>query len=359
MSLPKIWLNIDEFMDLFKSELEPHLLNALDDKLDMFKNSCEIMNEIYDILPEDKFKDIARKLHDLVLGLKYSGEFHVDGLRDEVPPLKMDYDILWKPPERINLTGIQFELTGWKPYDLYSLIIEFKDKSTRTLIDKVPFKEVGEHKTLPIAYPFGLSRKTHKLGADDTVIFRVHNNSGNSRQVYLDIEYLSLGNLPPSGSTILFLDISGSMWNLLDNMAGMIISFFQNLLGTDPVSICFVASRGGDYKRGSYDFIKKDFVNKFKAIEYLTNHENIPHRGGGSFDIVTIQCVLDYKLNQYDNYVFCTDQPLESDPDPKFIENIKKFFNHDQEVFSIPVNESDRIYWSQVYKELGLFKPIK
>lgn len=359
MSLPSLWLNLDEFIDSFKNGLEPLLEKSVNDKINPFKNLIDMMNQLYDLLPEEQFKDVAHKLDDLVIGLNYSGEFHADGIRDEVPPLKIDYDILWKPPERINLTGIQFELTGWKPHDLYSLIVEFKDKSTKTLIDKVTFKEVGEHKVLPIAYPFGLSRKTHKLGADDTVIFRVHNNSGNSRQIYLDIEYLSLGNLPPSGSTIMFLDISGSMWNLLDNMAEMMVGFFQNLLGTDPVTICFVAGRGGEYKRGSYDFIKKEFVNKFKAIEYLTNPLNIPHKGGGSFDIVTIQSVLDYKLNQYDNYVFCTDQPLESDPDPEFTGKLKKFFNHDQEVFSIPVNDSDRVYWSQVYKELELFKPIK
>lgn len=357
MSLPKLWLNSDEFLGIFKSGLEPYLFKALDDKLDIFKNSCDLMNQIYDLLPEEKFKDIARKIDDIVFGLRYKGEPHVDGIRSEVPPLKIDYDTIWKPPSKICLTGIQLELTGWKPYDLYSLLVKH-NSNTRGLINQVPFKESGEHKILPTAYPYGINRSFPYLGPEDEVIFRVHNKSGNSRQLYWDVEYLTLGNLPPSGSTILFLDVSGSMYGILEDMSNLMMGFLQNLYGTDPVTICFVSGINGKYTRGSYFFSRKNFANKYKAIEYLSMLSNIPHQLGGSYDIVTIKSVLDYNLNQFDNYIFCTDQALESSPDINFKEKLQKFFNQNKEVFSIPVDSDDEIYWNQEYQELKLFKPI-
>lgn len=357
MSLPKVWLNCDEFVDLFKTELEPLLINKIDDKLDIFNASCNIMNQIYDLLPEEKFKDIARKIDDIVFGMGYKGEPHVDGIRSEVPPLKIDYDTIWKPPEKITLTGIQLELTGWKPHDLYSLLVR-RNNNAKFLINKVPFKESGEHKILPIAYPFGFNKKHMQLGPKDEVIFRIHNKSGNSRQLYWDIEYLTLGNLPPSGSTILFLDVSGSMWSILENMSNLMVVFLQNLYGTDPVTVCFVSGIGMKYTRGSYYFVRKDFANKYKAMEYLSVFSNIPHQGGGDYDIVTVQSAIDYKIDNFDNYIFCTDQTLESNPDIKFIEKLQSFFNQDQCVFSIPVSDDDKVYWNTEYQNLKLFKPI-
>ena len=356
-SLPRLWLNIDEFLDIFKAELEPYLFKTVNDKLDIFKNSCDLMNQIYDLLPEDKFKDIARKIDDIIFGIKYKGEPHIDGIRSEVPPLKIDFDTIWTPPERITLTGIQLELTGWKPHDKYSLLIRRNDKS-RFLINQVPFKESGEHKILPIAYPFGFSKKTVKLDPDDDVIFRIHNNSGNSRQLYWDIEYLTLGNLPPSGSTILFLDVSGSMWDILERMSELMVVFLQNLYGTDPVTVCFVSGIGMKYTRGSYYFVRKDFANKYKAMEYLSVFSNIPHQGGGDYDIVTVQSAMDYKINNFDNYIFCTDQTLESNPNTQFMSKLQKFFSQDQYVFSLPVSDGDRVYWNLEYQNLKLFKPI-
>lgn len=357
MSLPRVWLNYDEFIEQFKSELEPYLHKALDDKLDIFKDSCEIMNEIYDLLPEDKFKDIARKIDDIVFSIKYKGEFHIHGIRSEVPPLKIDFDTIWKPPEKITLTGIQLDLTGWKSHDLYSLLVRRKNKS-RFLMTNVPFKESPEHKILPIAYPFGFGKKHVQLSPEDDVIFRIHNKSGNSRQLYWDVEYLTLGNLPSSGSTILFLDVSGSMWNILENMSKLMMIFLQNLYGIDPVTVCFVSGIGMKYTRGSYYFVRKDFVNKYKAIEYLSVSSNIPHQGGGDYDIVTVQSAMDYKLDQFDNYIFCTDQTLESNPDTKFIQKLQKFFHQDQSIFCLPVSNGDRAYWDLKYKKLNLFKPI-
>jgi hypothetical protein len=364
MGVPKVWLNCDELVDLFKAELEPLLQDKINNELDLdiFGTACVIMNEIYDLIPEDKFKDLAKKIEDIIVGMKYSGEAHVEGLRVEIPPLRKDYDIIWHPPERIMLTGIQTELTGWKSYDLYSLIVKHYEKKklsrTQTIMEKVPFKELGEHKILPIDYPFGTSKKTISLGPDDDVIFRIHNKSGNSRQTYLDFEYLTLGNLPPSGPTALFLDVSGSMWNFLNSMAQLMVRFLQNLYGTDPVTICFVAGIGFNYKRGQYDYIRKNFPNKYRAIEYLSDPANVPHRDGGQYDIVTAQCIMDYKLTQFTNYIVCTDQRLDSDPDPSFETHIKNFFTEDQYTFSIPIDAGQKAYWEDVYTRLGIFKPI-
>ncbi|NMM62367.1 hypothetical protein HBE96_06625 [Clostridium sp. P21] len=364
--LAKYWVNIDEFVDEFKGKLDPLLINKLKEKFNILKNSEELLREIENILPEEYFKYLSKKIKDLV-NKKYSGEQHVDGIREDVPPLKGDFDVVWKSPGAIALTDVQIETTGWKPNDAYSLKVNHysKDKDgqivskrEKPLFIRVPFKELGEHKAFSVFYNY-FGKKNYKIRLDDEVVFTVHNNSGNSRQLYLDIEYLLLGkDTPTAGSTALFLDVSGSMSNILAQMATLMTKFLVNLEDTDKVTICFAADRTGGCKKGTYDFRRKDFVGKDNAIKFISDIANIPQFGGGAYDIMTIQSAIDYNMIDFDNYIFCTDQTLEQHPNSQLLKDrIKKFFKN-KEVYTIPVNDESKSYWQNVYEDTNIFKPL-
>ncbi|AKA70125.1 hypothetical protein [Clostridium scatologenes] len=365
-SLAKYWLNTDEFVKLFKDKLDPLLLQKVKEKLDIFSNSEELLRELEDLLPEEQFKYLAKKINNLIPP-QYGGEQHYDGIWEDIPPLKGDFDVVWKSPGFIALTDIQLESTGWKPKDAYSLKVkhynrdkdgEIIGKHEQPLFIKVPFKELGEHKSLHVFYNY-FAKTKYKVKENDEVIFTVHNNSGNSRQLYLDIEYLFLGkNLPMGGDTALFLDVSGSMWKILTQMSTLMAKFLVNLDNTDKVTICFVADRTGSCKKGGYDYVRKDFANKTLATNFIANIANIPQFGGGSYDVVTIQSAIDYKMSNYDNYIFCTDQPLEQYPNSDSLKSKIKNFFKDKAVYTIPVNDVDKKYWESIYRDMELFKPL-
>lgn len=366
MSLPKYWLNNDEFIKEFGDKLEPEIRDKIRKKLNYFNNSEELLREIENLLPESYFIKLKNKIRDF-LNRKCGGEQHVDGIRADIPPIQGDFDVVWKAKDKIALTNIQVETTGWKPFDSYSLEVIHYLKSAnkittnvkkKTLFDHVPFKELGEHKAFSVFYNY-FAKGIDKFKKDDELHFILHNNSGNSRQLYLDIEYLLIGKgAIAGGTTALFLDVSGSMWNVLNNMSTLMNNFLINLDDYNRVTICFVAGIGNEYAKGKYDYIRHDFKNKTDAIKFMTNTNNIPHVGGGDFDIVTVKSAIDYKMDNFDNYVFCTDQRLYMIPNPdKFKASVETFFK-DKDVYTIPTDLNNKEYWEQVYKDIELFRPL-
>ncbi|WP_190285318.1 hypothetical protein [Clostridium sp. JN-1] len=346
MSLPRYVINFDEL----EAELRFNLLKLIDAAM---KNKYpqldtgdieSLMAEIEDLLPDEKYRKLKNKIRQFVTR-KYNGDQKVNGALIYIPAIRSDYKQDFIFDEDVYLTGFNFDQTGWKKEDRYSLSID-----EEKIIDCATTKEIGEHKYFNTYY---------YVNADIPVSFILHNISGNSRQALVDLEYLTAGSLPPSGSTIIFLDVSGSMRALLKQMSALMLEYLQNLYDIDKVSLCFVSGIEDKYKHGTYFFKRKDFEDKYKAIDYLSVDSNIPLEGGGTYDIVTVQCVIDYNIRNFDNYIFCTDQVLESDPIPDFIDKLKKFFNKDQNVFSLPVDKQNENYWKNEFEEIKLFKPIK
>lgn len=367
MGLAKYWINLEEFLDIFRDKLEPLILKEIEKKLTMFGNCEDLLREIEDLLPDNHFTYIIKEIGDLI-SHGYTGESHIDGIREDLPPIQGDHDVVWKSSALIALAGIQLETTGWKPDDCYSLRVvhylkdakgHVTNKATKNLFYKVPFKELGEHKFFDVFYNY-YGKGLYRIKKEDEIIFTIHNNSGNSRQLYLDIEYLWLGkDAIASGSTAIFLDVSGSMWSILANMEEIMRRFLFNLGNNDKVTLCFVADRYGECKRGTYDFSRKDFSNKDAAISFISNVANIPNFPGGMYDIVTVQSAIDYKMSAFNNYVFCTDQSLEQHISPDTLKSQIQTFFKNKEVYTIPTSPGDKAYWQNVYSQMGLFKPLE
>ncbi|WMJ80976.1 hypothetical protein RBU49_01615 [Clostridium sp. MB40-C1] len=177
MSLARYVINFDELT----SELKQPLLESIDDKLRNKYPQIDLSNiesyleDIKDILPSEKYRKLKNKI-DTLIYRKVEGIQKSEGRLLDIPPIVMDYKEVFKFDKDIYLTGFHINQTGWKKEDRYSVLIN-KDK----IIDKATLKEIGEHKYFNTFY---------KVNAKTPIFFILQNNSGNSRQTMVDLEYI-------------------------------------------------------------------------------------------------------------------------------------------------------------------------
>lgn len=100
------------------------------------------------------------------------------GLYKNIPAVQTDFELNYTFEKRVALTGIIYSQSAWKPEDSWSLYIDDK-----LLFEQIPTKEVGQHKTFDY---FCL------VNAWQTVKVIHHNNSGNSKEVWADIDYFEI-----------------------------------------------------------------------------------------------------------------------------------------------------------------------
>ncbi len=177
MSLPKYIINFDELTD----DLKNKLLDIINDELkfkypELNTNNIEaLFEDIKELLPSTVYKGIKNKIDSLILK-NIEGIQKVEGKLLDVPAIKNNYKIDFIFEKDVFLTGIHLNQTGWKKEDRWDLIVN-KNK----IIDKSTIKEIGEHKYFSTYY---------KVNANTPISFILHNNSGNSRQVIIDLEYV-------------------------------------------------------------------------------------------------------------------------------------------------------------------------
>jgi hypothetical protein len=104
------------------------------------------------------------------------GDQMVKGLYDFVPPGRGDYPVEVNLEGEAYLTAVTYSQIGWKLEDAYSLFI-----GEDAFIENVSTKEIAEKKRFN-RYPI--------VPAGTPVRFVLHNRSGNSRQMWLDVEYV-------------------------------------------------------------------------------------------------------------------------------------------------------------------------
>ena len=123
---------------------------------------------------EEKLKDVViRGIRDL------KGTQRVKGFAQSIPAIQAEYKILtWAPDKNIVLTGITYSQTGWKSEDYWELWVD-GDR----IFETVYTKELGEQKHWEVLHP---------IHANQTIKLVLNNKSGNSRDVWVDIEYLEL-----------------------------------------------------------------------------------------------------------------------------------------------------------------------
>ena len=119
-----------------------------------------------------KGKDI-RSIKDI------NGKQRIKGFAESLPAIQGVYKVMEVSfPSDTILTGIAFSQSGWKGEDYWSLWID-DDK----LFDEIYTKETGDHKHFNLI---------HVIKANQTIKLLVHNNSGNSRDVWCDLEYVEI-----------------------------------------------------------------------------------------------------------------------------------------------------------------------
>ena len=177
MGLPRHVINFDELTDELRRDFLQLIDDALKDKypqLDM-QEIKSLLSEIEDLLPDEKYRGLKNRIEQFLV-YKYEGTQKVQGALIDIPAIINDYKQEFLFDKDVFLTGIHLNQTGWKKNDRYSLVID-KEK----IIDGATTKEIGEHKYFNTYY---------KVNANTPVSFILHNNSGNSRQTLVDLEYL-------------------------------------------------------------------------------------------------------------------------------------------------------------------------
>lgn len=164
MSTPKYIINWEELLDILEGRFQVDIndidLGDLENYLDeQIGKIIDLLNQILELL---KDKGIQR----------------VHSISYHVPAVIADYKLPTRFNEDVLITGITYSQSAWKYQDSWSLEV-----SGNRLFDEVGTKEIGESKAMNVFYFV-------PAGTNIDIIF--HNNSGNSRLVWFDIQYIGL-----------------------------------------------------------------------------------------------------------------------------------------------------------------------
>ncbi|BDR72228.1 hypothetical protein K144316041_09360 [Clostridium tetani] len=177
MSLSKYIINFEELAD----ELKKRILKLIDDELKskyskLNTNDIEgLLEDLKELLPSLQYNMLKKKIENFIY-YNYNGMQKVDSKLLDIPPIIQENKEDFIFDKDVYLTGLHFNQTGWKKEDTYTLEI-----NKNRIINNATIKEIGEHKYFNTFY---------KVNANTPISFILHNNSGNSRQTMVDLEYL-------------------------------------------------------------------------------------------------------------------------------------------------------------------------
>lgn len=161
-------------------------LTGLSEKLTTLYNDN---SEKLDKFNEEKVKaylDETIKTRELVESiveqLQPFGNQRIQGFYKYVPPGRHDYIIEFTPTNDIYLTAITMSQIGWKLEDTWSLkTVGSHGTGDVEIFTNIPTKEVAEKKSFT---------RYMKVTANTKIQFILHNKSGNSRQLWVDFEFV-------------------------------------------------------------------------------------------------------------------------------------------------------------------------
>lgn len=133
-------------------------------------------DELKELL-DNKFSNITVKDLSSLYGFQ-----KIKGFHQRIPAIIGAFKILeFEPSENIVITGVTYSQSAWKPEDYWDFFIG-EDK----LFDTIYTKEIATHKNWKVIHPVNRNTKMELI---------LYNNSGNSRDVWVDIEYVSLSDI--------------------------------------------------------------------------------------------------------------------------------------------------------------------
>lgn len=164
MSVPKYIINWEELLDIIGDKFEVEI-NDID------------LGDLEDYLYEHigKIIDLLKQILEL---LKDKGVQRIHSISNHIPAIVGPYKFTTKFDEDVLITGITYSQSAWKYQDSWDLVVD-----GMVLFEKVGTKEIGESKQMNVFYFV-------PAGKEVDIIF--HNDSGNSRIVWFDIEYIDL-----------------------------------------------------------------------------------------------------------------------------------------------------------------------
>lgn len=164
MSLPSYILNWEE------------LLAILGDKLEIDINDIDL-GDLENYLGE-QFGIIIGLLKQILDLLKDKGVQRIHSISNHIPAVVVPFKFTTTFKEDVLITGITYSQSAWKYQDSWDLEVD-----GNVLFEQVGTKEIGESKAMNVFYYV-------PAGKPINIIF--HNDSGNSRLVWFDVEYIGL-----------------------------------------------------------------------------------------------------------------------------------------------------------------------
>lgn len=133
-------------------------------------------DELQELL-EDKFSNIMVKDLSSLFGLQKIKGFHM-----QIPAIKGKYRIIdFITTNNIVITGITYSQSAWKPTDFWELYV-----NGEKLFETIYTKEIATQKNWKVIQPVNINTKIELI---------LNNNSGNSRDVWVDLEYINLADV--------------------------------------------------------------------------------------------------------------------------------------------------------------------
>ena len=166
-------------------------LKELLERIEQNNTTSESMKGLFDNLLEqlknadDETKIILEGLLEQLESLTQNSNLSAQGRQKakgqylQIPAIEGTYQIKWVFEEDIYITGIRYSQSAWKYQDNWSLYID-----EETIYETVFTKEVGEYKHF---------NRFELVKAGTEITFELSNNSGNSRDLWADLEYLDTG----------------------------------------------------------------------------------------------------------------------------------------------------------------------
>lgn len=160
------------------------LLSILGDKFKIDINDIDL-GDLENYLGEQFgiIIDLLRQILDL---LKDKGVQRIHSISNHIPAVVAPFKFTTTFKEDVLITGITYSQSAWKYQDSWDLEVD-----GNILFEEVGTKEIGESKAMNVFYYV-------PAGKPINIIF--HNDSGNSRLVWFDVEYvgLSMNNYIPT-----------------------------------------------------------------------------------------------------------------------------------------------------------------
>lgn len=179
-------VTINQWINEKWEEISEYYQEILSEKVtELYESDKELYDSVLEGLDVeiDISREITDNLENIINQLNPIGEKRIKGFYRHLPALQTTHDFsLNGMDNEILITGIAYHLIGWSSFgDTISLSVTNNESEKEYFIQDISIKEVAEKKSFT---------RSIKVEKNNIVNVEFNNNSGNSKQVQIDIEYI-------------------------------------------------------------------------------------------------------------------------------------------------------------------------